>query len=785
MKKKYFPWVPAMIVILLSLPFYSAFISGHPVGSIYPDTDLDYFLRLHNVSFNSQNFFPKWNPLDICGAPVLSEIQSGVFYPFNVFFRWMSLFRAVTVFFWFHTILVSLLIYYLAKTLSFSKSAAMLSALSFSCCSHWVLGIYAGKLSNIATITWLPLYLILICKIKPDRNNLHIYAGISIVFALQFYAGHFQYMYYSLFVVFSFFQYKMFQIQKHFQIKMFIQSQIAFMIAMLIGLLLCLPQLIPVITYLKLTHRSSLTMAQVGHFSFPVYNLLTILFPKIFGNMQQCAYWGIYNLWEMSAYFGIMPLMLCFLAIRKKNASTRFFMVTTIAYLFIALGENTPLFDLFFYILPGFSWFRGHSKAIVIVCFCMSLIAGKGMENFLSNQKPYKNQFRILMFVVGTGCVLLLLCQTSMAQSIMNRFFEHILTQPGHYLPIHTITQLPDNYLAAIQYSISTISKGIFWLMISIFIIVWGKKWTVNRRMISILTIAIIELVGFCNYYIQPVAPSNFLMDQRVENFFNNDTSYFRILDLSQTHIQPTTFIQTITGDRPYIWDRYTKTINQFVFHHAVPGLKLPPLTSMKDGFLLMNVKYVIQKTNSPMAFKNCIRRYTDNRVDIYENTNVLDRLFIPQQVEWVNQQDDAYMKLNEKDVIRGKRVLIEQPEPRLPRKQSFDTQKSSARIINYCTDEIIIQANMETSGWIVLNDSWDKGWIALCDQHQQLDIHIANCIFRAVFVPKGKHEIRMIYRPNGFYLSIFVACILSGFVMGCILVCMSIPHFIKSSELS
>jgi len=756
--KSNFLWIPILLLTLATLPFISSLLSNDPVGSVYPDTDLDYFLRLHNMSFKSSTFFPQWNPLDICGAPLLSESQCGTFYPLNQIFRWMPLFKAVTFFFWIHTLLIMFFMYFLARHLGLSVIASILSALSFSCCGHWVLGIYAGKLSNIATITWLPLQLILICRIK-QNHNVQIFICMGFVFALQFFAGHFQYMYYSLLVIFFFYQYCWFKSQEQFQMNHFVKAQINFMIALIVGLLISLPHLIPIIDYLLDTYRNSLTMAQVGHFSFPIHNLLTLLVPGIYGDMQNVEYWGIYNLWEMCAYVGIMPLLLCLYAIKKGLSSWMcFFCATAIIALIMALGHYTPFFNVFFYALPGMTWFRGHSKAIVIFCLCVSLMAGKGLDDILSNQqsKPKSSIFILIMII--SIAFLLIWTQTQSAISVMKTVMSHIINQPGRYLPIPSITQLKDGYLLAIKGSISNISKGLLWLALSLWLIHRSYRWNVNWRCIIIMMISIIELMSFAHLYVQPVDSSHFMMNEAIQEFFSQDASNYRILDLTNSNTKKVSRIQTITGDRPYIWNRYSRFMNDIVFHHPVPGMKLPPIDRMYDEFQLMNVKYIIQKTNRTLPCQNCIRRYTDSHVDIYENLDVLDRVFIPESVKWISQNDPFFKFLNDKEILNGKCVIIENLESQSKKQTSFDTKQSTVEILKYNNDEIILRAEMTSPGFIVLNDSWSKGWQAICDHDQNLDIYIANYLFRAVFVSKGIHEIQFICLPSGFILSLIIA---------------------------
>ena len=740
--------LPFLLIILVTIPFVKVLLSDNPVGSIYSDTDLDYFLRLHNSSFNSSTSFPKWNPQEICGAPVLSEIQSGVFYPLNQLFRWVPIFYAVTLFFWFHIILISLFTYAFARQLNLSKPSSFLTSLTFTFSSHIVLGIYAGKLSNIATITWIPLLLALICKLKEKKQSIYIYAAIGFIFAIQLNGGHFQYFYYSLIFVFFFNLYRQYKLNNVFWNKKLIKGQIFFLGSVLFGICLCLPQLTAAYNYVQLTKRSALSINHCGQFSFPLSNIFTLVFPGIFGDLQNVSYWGTYNLWEMSSYCGIITFLLCIFAIyKKKSDSINFFLWAGLIALAIALGENTPLFKLLYNYFPGFSWFRGHSKVIIFFCLCIAILSGKGLDLIRSDKFQIRTNKNLILLLIFTflGLIIILFLQTSIVFSFFDKWINLTINQPGQYLPIQPITHTSEGRLLAINFSIFSISKGIISILFSLWILYFCKKWTTKKRTFFIILIASIDLILFADFYIQSVDKRNFQISSTLTDFFNEDNSIYRVLDLTKRKFEPLSNFQVITGDRPYIWDRYTCFINMFLLGKKTASMKLPQVLRMDEGFNLMNVKYIIQKKNYPIPCKKCIRRFTDNFLDIYENTLALPRIFLAEQITMVNSPNDALNKLSNKDVLSGKNVIIEK-KPSKKSIKKFNISNSQVKIVKYSNDEIIINTKIIEPAWLILLDSWSDGWQAICDEKKELDIYIANYLFRAVYIPFGDHEIKFIY---------------------------------------
>jgi uncharacterized membrane protein YfhO len=60
------------------------------------------------------------------------------------------------------------------------------------------------------------------------------------------------------------------------------------------------------------------------------------------------------------------------------------------------------------------------------------------------------------------------------------------------------------------------------------------------------------------------------------------------------------------------------------------------------------------------------------------------------------------------------------------------------------------MKATMLEDGWVVLSESAWKGWRAYVDG-KRVQTHFANHAFLGVYVPKGTHEVRVVYQPESF----------------------------------
>ena len=71
-----------------------------------------------------------------------------------------------------------------------------------------------------------------------------------------------------------------------------------------------------------------------------------------------------------------------------------------------------------------------------------------------------------------------------------------------------------------------------------------------------------------------------------------------------------------------------------------------------------------------------------------------------------------------------------------------------ASRVVERRADRVVLEAEMEAPGYVVLLDGFAEGWRARIDGRPAALLR-ANAVFRAVAVPPGRHRIEMTYRPS------------------------------------
>lgn len=130
----------------------------------------------------------------------------------------------------------------------------------------------------------------------------------------------------------------------------------------------------------------------------------------------------------------------------------------------------------------------------------------------------------------------------------------------------------------------------------------------------------------------------------------------------------------------------------------------------------------------------------------LLENGNVLPRAYVPRHIRY-EKSGSAVVAQMAREVDFSNRAWITAPH--------YDAHEItngpghvSVRRHGFSVYEMDVV--MELDGWVVVSDSHWPGWRAYVDG-KRVETRDANHAFIGVFVPQGKHKLRLMYRPEAF----------------------------------
>jgi hypothetical protein len=141
--------------------------------------------------------------------------------------------------------------------------------------------------------------------------------------------------------------------------------------------------------------------------------------------------------------------------------------------------------------------------------------------------------------------------------------------------------------------------------------------------------------------------------------------------------------------------------------------------------------------------------------VKIYQALDVLPRAYVVHQARILEDDAQAVPAMADPTFDPAQTVLLHpdphQPQPpAVPDLPGASGPASQVAVLAYRAEEIVLQAEMEHPGYVVLSDTWYPGWQALLDG-QPTRIERANLVFRAIHVPQGTHSLHLRYRPASY----------------------------------
>jgi hypothetical protein len=128
-----------------------------------------------------------------------------------------------------------------------------------------------------------------------------------------------------------------------------------------------------------------------------------------------------------------------------------------------------------------------------------------------------------------------------------------------------------------------------------------------------------------------------------------------------------------------------------------------------------------------------------------YENPNALPRVLFAS--DWQSVDFEALIKTGRWPDFNPRRTVLLESEPgEFPHGASTPAH-AMVGIENYRNGRIDIVSDSDQPGFVVLNDSWHPWWYAEVDG-VETEVLKANVLFRAVRVPAGRHKIHFEFRP-------------------------------------
>jgi uncharacterized membrane protein YkgB len=721
---------------LLCLLFFWRIVTPNPLDrSSFPPGDFHdqfYAFSVFEASQLRARRLPLWNPYTFSGHPFLADVQSAIFYPPSLItvllsLAWWGRFSLLALE-WetiSHFFLASLFTYLFARRLLGYRGAALASALTFTY-GGYLTSYPPQQLAVLETDVWLPLILFcldLALVVGWSRRGIAWGVAAGGAWGMALLAGHPQSAMYVFYTSLLYFAFRAAssppglggteggQGRRRWGGKAGLGGLFIF-----IGFWLAAAQWLPSLEYMRLSVRASAGYEQLAG-GFPLGDMVQFLLP------------GVVSLWS-PLYVGILPLLLAGVALAwRRDRQVIFWGLLALGALILSFGGHTPVYRLFYRIVPGFNLFKSQERAAFVVSFSLALLAGYGLRA-LSEEVKLRRWLARTAAILALGTLLLTLAAHGLELRQGEESLWGAVVDRGAFLALLLalswgLLRKADKetggqgdketvrYRYAICYQLSAIS---WWLALAVGLILLDL-FTVN---------------GENNVW--PAPPEDPPRPGPVIQALLSDPGPFRVHNEWRLpgNYGDVYGIEDTWGASPLHLQRYQEFVS------ALPQERV---------WKLLNVTYVLTWYGDmgPQGRLVAQEPKDGEKSSLHRLAEVGPRAYIVHRAEVIPEDEVSLERLaaTEFDLLQAV-VLAEPPPLALPGTQ---VAGSRVEIVGRRPGWLLLEAEAAADGLLVLSEIYYPGWRALVDG-REVPVYRANYTLQAVPLTAGLHRVELLFDP-------------------------------------
>jgi hypothetical protein len=717
----YYPWLDYKWGFEVGVPVKNA-ITSDVVSIIYP-------MQTLAINMWKSGQIPLWNPYIFCGTPLLANFQSAIFSPTNVVYFFLDRVDGWTTQIILQHILAALFTFLLLRRWRVSRLGAFLGALVFAFSGFNV--IWSEWNGHTLAAAFIPLGILLADKFLSD-GSLGGGIFIPVVLAFLFFSGYPQialYFLIALFLLWIFY----FKLNKVMIFRTFLM-----LLFFVIGIGLSAPQTLPGAELLRNSQRTAETISFDYEF-LHWEKVITFVAPDFFGNHSTGNYWGSQNYTSNEGFVGVVALSFSFVAwhLFRKNRKIVYSILLLVVSLLLAFP--TPVSVIIWKSgIFGLNAAFAH-RSLVLFNLSVAILAGFGIDYFVI-QKKISIKNLLLPGVLLVGFLAYSVALYFLSKNYPERFPPLILGIPAYVVGLRNLV----------------IPIAIYMVIVVSFFIANNLDQR-GKRIVAVflLLITFAELCRFGWKYTPFSSKDLIFPETPVIKFLMERPKPVRIssTDLMSVDMRMPYRIESLEGydaTYPVTIARIIAAVNSGRSNTSLTGQHGLVENISSPVLRLLNTEYFLGlKTNKALNSLGIPKVFEDKSSIVFENKGALPRAFMVYDWETVDEGGSYLDLLLKKDFPYGTRILVEK----------YNTTPGNHGIYKvdyekYLETESIIKVETSENGLLFVSDTFFPGWLAFVDG-EKAPIYKADFAFRAIAVPRGVHEVKMVYRPKSFMMGL------------------------------
>ncbi len=480
-------------------------------------------------------------------------------------------------------------------------------------------------------------------------------------------------------------------------------------------------------------------------------------------------YWGKNAFKDNSEYAGVVALFLGIIGVFFYRRKGIFFGGLALFALSYALGGTTPLFRLYFYLIPNVKSLRAPSMIMFIFSFSISLLAAMGVQWILTEYRTVstktKERFKkYLLIFSGSLAVLALLWAVageSMLSAYTDIFYSGIKTQ----LVARNVTKW--NIALA---NLPAIQKG-FWVSFFLIAAATGAIWGVIRGalprivLLALPLLVMVDGIRFGDRFIQTVDAQRLrqIFDPNpITDYIKKQPGTYRTMQwgIFQGDVLPYHGIEVVSGYHGNQLKWYDDLLGGpgMYGNQILKGSALKNLTNAR--FLnLVGAKYLVLPKQSAFPENHFgplpVRMALDlGNVAVYENPNAFPRAFLPDTIVTIPDRKAIYPHILTGNENLRRVAFVEEMSPewqkaleQLNQSQANQPQDAldSVWVVSSDMDSIVVNYDVQNTRPVIVTTAFYDGWRPYLNGEPIEPVRIDGA-FLGALVAKGKGTLTFRY---------------------------------------
>lgn len=783
-------WVPAAVFTVLTLWLFRAFIFSDQMLYGGDTLSLGYVARLFYAQQLKGGSFPFWNPEILGGTPFLEALSGGdsLYPPSALLLLFLEPYRALGWKLILHVLAAGFLMWGWVRALGASRAAALVAGVGYMLAPFLVSLVYPAHDGKLFVTALAPLVFWAVER-HFVRPRLSTFAGIGLSVALVILTTHFQMAYFLFGGVGLYAIFRAVQVARGTGVEE--ESAEArpaglrvapaglrfalFLAASVAGAAGAGVQFIPAADYVThYSRRVQTTREEAGEtgrawsssWSLHPEEAMSLLIPQFAGNNAEGSAWTARTYWGRNfsrdnlPTAGVLVLLLAAVSFAGgARRGVRWFLtgLATVALLF-ALGTHTPVWGLFYALVPGIRLFRAPDMVMFLFVFPAATLAALGVDRILQVAREDREADWVrIQRVLWTGTGFLILLALLASSGVLQRVWTAVV-----------YTDIDPNRAAALEALKPYIARGAF-VSAALAAAVSGLVWALRRALLApvALVAGLVVLVAVDQLRVDGSFVQTFDFfswsqpDPMVQTILQQEEGRnepYRVLSLVQ-HGQDVTpamhGIELAAGHHPNDMNRYRELI-------GMVGSSVPANLFNPNIRRLLNVRYIIWPDADPQfgpGPEGGVARWPlrDGRTyqTLYAEGGLPRARLVAAATVKPDDQAVPYM-LSEAFDPTAEVVLPEAPPVALDGGAVAGQVEWEERTPN----RLRLSVTSDRPALLVVADNWFPAWKASVDGAEAPVLRAYHTL-RAVPVPAGTSTVEMWYHSElltrSFWLSVVV----------------------------